>query len=359
MFHPATYLIPQRSRSRSAVARPTPRRASPVVLHAVDPASAEVVAALTAVTASTAAVLGLASIIRQANGFDKPSTLSHVQQLAKVPAVEDIMVAEENSVVAAAAATEPTSTDLSVAPEAEAQKVQSWISSWRVRTETADPPAAITMPFSGNDDVATTRVTEPSMPATASKSDPNAAAAVLEEMSADAPTGSTAPGQQTSPTETKTPNDLTPAGVFASPVSITSEDDPMTAAREYEERLTKVMSESATTAPSTDANRAPRVVVPDQYKEKIDSLWNSYETKRVQEAALLAKQEKLTMDLAALEAVQQAQTQQAPQVNVVVTAMRRAAHFIQTLWVIIMAFVARVTNGRIGSSSSSGAGASA
>jgi len=357
----------------------------------VDPASAEVVAALTAVTASTAAVLGLASIIRQANGFDKPSTLSHVQQLAKVPAVEDIMVAEENSVVAAAAATEPTSTDLSVAPEAEAQKVQSWISSWRVRTETeepapadpsvapeaevqkvqswisswrvrtetADPPAAITMPFSGNDDVATTRVTEPSMPATASKSDPNAAAAVLEEMSADAPTGSTAPGQQTSPTETKTPNDLTPAGVFASPVSITSEDDPMTAAREYEERLTKVMSESATTAPSTDANRAPRVVVPDQYKEKIDSLWNSYETKRVQEAALLAKQEKLTMDLAALEAVQQAQTQQAPQVNVVVTAMRRAAHFIQTLWVIIMAFVARVTNGRIGSSSSSGAGASA
>jgi len=403
----------------------------------LDPSSLEVGAALTALIASGAAVFSLASLIRQANGFDARDkafmTPSVVAVVPPAVAVQEIIaekteepVSEKkiddevepvqnelaNPMVAAAATSAPTKVvDTSSVAKGEEKKPIVATSEASPATtpapaavkkmvekpktdETPTPvtgtkpapvqvgepilfnfentPEAISLTSQDEDVVATTRVTEPTLP----KADPVVAAAVLESMTADAPVGTTAPGLNNSngsgseavpaPTNTTTGEEpvLELAGALAAP---TSAAEAMEAAREYEARLARVLAdanlETATIASAEAATaqkqRSQRLVtITEQYQEKIDSLWSSYEVKKAQEAVLVKKQEKLTMDLAALDAAQQAQEEAALADNKFAMAAQKVMAAIAAVWAFIIALVAKVTGGRFGGSNST-AGASA
>lgn len=345
--------------------------------RAGDPATAEVAAALTCVTFSTAAVLGLAVIIRQANGFDRPAiakelppviaaepTAAAASQAApaavsyadvekvrswiaewrsKTEAIEAAAAAATAAAEAEAAATAAKQTETD---PAEVQKVQGWIANWRALSaaaaSAAAAPVAIAMKASG-ETVGTTRVTEPSLPTSATKADPAAAAAVLEALSADAPVGITAAPKAAEPTE----GELVMAAVAAPPAPTAPKDDALEAARNYEERLNKVLSGSTVAEPAeVKAKRAQRVVtISEQYQAKIDSLLSNFVSKKAEEAVLLAKTEKLTMDLAALD------NEQKLRPNPIAVMAQRLVEIVRAIWVFFLALVARVTGGRFGSGS--------
>jgi hypothetical protein len=394
----------------------------------MDPSSLEVSAALTALIASGAAVFSLASLIRQANGFDaRDKAFMATSVTAIVPPavtagetspekteepvfeknikveVEPVQNEIAKPMVAAAATSAPTKVvDTSVAAKLEEKKpivatpvvaaaatpAPAAVNKKVVVKKTEEIPTPITTikpaaiqvgePIvfnfentpeaislnSQDEDVATIRVTEPSLP----KADPVVAAAVLEAMTADAPVGTTVPGSNTnggagseavsSPTKTTTGEEpvLELAGALAAP---TSAAEAMEAAREYEARLARVLADAnLETAPiaSTETATAQKersrrlVTITEQYQEKIDSLWSSYEVKKAQEAVLLSKQEKLTMDLAALDAAQQAQEEAALADNTFAMVTQKILAAIAAIWAFILNVVAKVTGGRFGGS---------
>jgi hypothetical protein len=393
----------------------------------MDQSSLEVSAALTALIASGAAVLSLASVIRQANGFDArdkalmAATTSTATVTAAVAVQEIVVEKTEEPVivkddkveagpvqkelatpVVAAATAAPA--EVIATPAVKVQKKKSFATPTPVVAATAAAatipaikkavkkveeiiaPAIITKPaqigepimfnFENNaeaisissqdEDIATTRVTEPTLP----KADPVVAAAVLEAMTADAPVGTTAPGSNKngSGLETATPiTDDEPVlelvGAIAAP---TSAAEAMEAAREYEARLARVLADAnletatiaATETSTAQKQRSQRLVtITEQYQEKIDSLWSSYEVKKAQEAVLLSKQEKLTMDLAALDAAQQAQEEAALAENKFAMAAQKVMAAFAAIWAFIMALVAKVTGDRFGGSTPAGASA--
>ena len=386
----------------------------------VDQSSLEVSAALTAFIASGAAVLSLASVIRKANGFDardkafKTSTITAttvpaavtIQEIVAQKIEEPVMKKETPvEVVAAKKEVAPTTPAVAKAPVAAStspikvepkkveqkpiaptpviaaatsapaikkteMKIEEVISPLRdakpAEVKVGEPilfnfeentPEAISM-ISEDDDVATTRVTEPTLP----KADPAVAAAVLDAMTADAPVGITTPGANTGGSSIPTPTPEEPVlelvGAIAAP---TSAAEAMEAAREYEARLARVIADAkmdtATVSATESATSQKRLVtITDQYQEKIDALWASYEVKKTQEAVLLSKQEKLTMDLAALDAAQQAQEEAVKAESKLTMVAQKSMAAIAAIWVFIMALVAKVTGGRFGNTP---AGASA
>jgi hypothetical protein len=392
----------------------------------MDPSSVEVTAALTALISSGAVVFSLASIIRQANGFDArdKAFMASTKTIASVPAAvtvqeiiaekteEPVVVVAGNKspiqkeiatpVVAATTTTAPTKVvsttpvvkveekNTSPAPvfatattSASTPAIKKAVEKKTEETLTptmATKPAEIGEPIvfnfentpeaisvsSQDEDIATTLVTEPTLP---SKADPVVAAAVLEAMTADAPVGITAPGSNNNNntniggSETAPPTEepvLELVGAMAAP---TSAAEAMEAAREYEARLARVLAdanlETATETPTAQKQRSQRLVtITEQYQEKIESLWSSYEVKRAQEAILLTKQEKITMDLAALDAAQQAQEEAAKAENKWAMAVQKVQHVFAAIVAFIMALVAKVTGGRFGSTDTP-AGASA
>jgi hypothetical protein len=388
----------------------------------MDQSSLEVSAALTALISTGAAVFSIASVIRQANGFDArdkafmasavktttvPSAVTAKEIIAEkteepliekkaTEVVEAEPIQKEVAVVAAAAAAPAKVVATPVAKVEEKKPVPAAAAPAVVAaTPTASPmkkadkkieeiptmaskpteikvgepivfnfenkPEAISI-TSEDKDVATTRVTEPTLP----KADPVVAAAVLEAMTADAPVGTTAPGSNNnggSETATTTPTDepvLELVGAMAAP---TSAAEAMEAAREYEARLARVIADAnletaATETPTAQKQRSQRLVtITEQYQEKIESLWASYEVKKTQEAVLLSKQEKLTMDLAALDAAQQAQEEAAKADNKLALAAQKVMAIFAAIVAFIMALVAKVTGGSFGGNTPAGASA--
>lgn len=418
-----------------ASARAARSRSTVMTRAYMDPSSLEVSAALTALIASGAAVFSLASVIRKANGFDaRDKALMATTVATTVPAaviVQEIIAEKTEEpvfekrievevepikneiaipVVAAAAISAPAkAVDTSAVAKAEEKKpiivatpvvaaasnpapaaikkaVEKTVAEIPTPVTTTKPadiqvgeailfnfentPEAISL-SSQDEDVTTTRITEPTLP----KADPVVAAAVLEAMTSDAPVGTTAPGSNNNTggfgseaASTKTIAGEEPVlelvGAMTAP---TSAAEAMEAAREYEARLARVLAdanlETATIASTETATaqkqRSQRLVtITEQYQEKIESLWSSYEVKKAQEAVLLSKQEKLTMDLAALDAAQQAQEEAAQADNKFAMAAQKVIAALAAIWAFIMALVAKVTGGRFGGTNTP-AGASA
>lgn len=314
--HTGVHKAPLRSR------RPT------TSVAALDAAASEVASALTAVTAASAMVLALGSAIRQANRFD-------VHEMEKaVPA----------------AAAEPTvagtpSPDVLpspvVTPSSDVEHVRSWIASWREKSQSQSSEHVSEEPDNQTSNAVTAAqewISSWRNKASASaqqdaRANPAAAAAVLDSLSSNTPVGATA--SQNSQTTSTLQEEKETLAVASTSSSATQKD----------------VNDRETEATTQNAGSQRVVTVPDQYQNKIDSLWASYEEKKAKQSELLKRQEKITMDIAALEAVSEKVNMQAqkPKVNII----RQFIDILAGVWAFIKNFIANVMGG-LGRSGPSG-----
>jgi hypothetical protein len=312
-----------------------PRRAV-VSVAALDAASSEVASALTALAAASAMVLGLGSAIRQANGFDsnkldKPAPVAAAE--TTVPELPEVSPAVPTSVVPSPGA---SSSDV--------EHVRSWIAAWREKSplqgtgedaakgSDSQPANAVT---AASEWISSWRNKAPpaSEDVATSQANPAAAVAVLDSLSSDTPVGATA--SNNNKTATMTPTQISSNEEDNESVTVASNASPATPT---EDREIEAISQNGGT------QRA--VTVPDQYQNKIDSLWASYEEKRAKQSELLKRQEKITMDIAALEAVNEKinmQGNKPAKINIV----RQVIDFLASVWAFIKSFIAQVM-GKLG-----------
>lgn len=363
----------------------------------MDQAASEVAGALTAIAASGAAVLSLASIIRQANGFDTlPATAAAAtttevvkeQVVTVVAATEEQVIDEEPAPQVVVATTAPVATVTLVA-ENKATEVAVEQEQESVVVLAAAAPEAET-----KQEEEEKKEEAPTL--SLSKADPVTAAALLEVMTSDAPVGATPPGaaitidngsgngsgnHNGNSKGTENERELVAVAATAPATTpITSDEEVASAAAaaaEYEARLARVRADSTLVAPPPTAAPAavekkqasPRIqrvgILNEKYHATIEALWASYEAKKAQVVAQLAKQEKLTMDLAALDALQEAQkkaesaaaAEEGTQ-NPIAVAWAKVVAVLTSIWALVLAIVASVFgSGNNTTSSSSSASA--
>lgn len=201
------------------------------------------------------------------------------------------------------------------------KQVKDWIAAWSSEGEEAQPAEAFqladgALPTSAAAAPTTTRVTEPSMPASA--------AAVLSALTADAPVAATAVGHAAAAVEDDDDfsvgeqEQVLVGAAAPAPLAPAGSEQPSAEEREsaYRQRISTVMADSklgygATIAQQqAKAERVARalrkrvVEVGADYQSKIETLWASYESKKAEEAVLLAKSNKILQNLAELEAAE-------------------------------------------------------
>ncbi|PRW55980.1 hypothetical protein C2E21_5123 [Chlorella sorokiniana] len=294
---------------RRAAATYTTTAAATVAAEA--PAAAPVAAAAPA----TALEQQPAAPVQKAAPVAAPAPVAPVLELSDIKSELQQAAAAAVAAVKSAAAAEPAppAKPAAVAPapaangaavkpgltvEEATQQVKDWISAWQTSSESKP---AESLEFPAREAAPTTRVTEPSLP--------SSAAAVLNAMTADAPVGATpvgeeGPASQGPPTEEK---ELTAVAAAAAPAEPAADGGAAEKEAEYKARISAVMAD----AKQQQAAKAQRVA--DQmrkrvvemgvgYQAKIDSLWQGYESKKAEEAALLAKSEAILANLAEREA---------------------------------------------------------
>lgn len=284
----------------------------------MDAASSEVIATLTAVAVSSATVFGLARIIRQANGFDQSQIVLETVKPQTVPAIAATKEGEK-----IVETSKPTTVDITpTAPtydnSAAVAEVKSWISDWRNKTESIAASAAATI------------ATPPSSPSIISaKADPAAAAAVLTALTADTPVGVTAP------TETEEEEVKPALATVGAAVIAPDEDDGAVQAAPQPQQAQRV------------------VTISDTHLEKVSAMWASFKEQTEKKAQLLAKHEKLTLDIAALEAVEHESKKQSAVEDKKegATFVQRIVAFFVNIWAMIVEFVRGVYRGRFGGAS--------
>lgn len=341
----------------------------------MDTAAAEWASAVGALAVNSALIAGLGMAIRKANGFDEEKPTEEAQpvimseiQTQEIPRpgvtatdpIEQPEVNEgssegqmhEGQVLAAAAISEASKVD------AAAETVRAWISDWQKRTEesiraveaqTSVPDVegvrkwieswrasqveaeaeAFTVPSSS----ATTKVTEPSFPG-------SVATKVSQEIRSDAATS----------VVNESSNNTFSNGSSAKPV-VTGVDTAVLASEastaplenlETQKVQTQVLeNENVSENGATEAGSMARrtVTITDKYQEKIDSLWEDYNTKKSKAAQFLAKQEKITMDLQALQEEKQSTKNQKNPLDVFVAILRSV---LSSIVAFIAAIIARV-----------------
>lgn len=307
-----------------------PRRAV-VSVAALDAASSEVASALTALAAASAMVIGLGSAIRQANGFDankldKPAPVAAAE--TTVPELPEVSPAVPTPVVPSPAA---SSSDV--------EHVRSWIASWREKSplqgtveqdvakgSDSQPANAVT---AAQEWISSWRNKASAEDVATSHANPAAAVAVLDSLSSDTPVGATASNNNQKPAEISSNEEGKESVTVASHAALATPTD---------DRETEAISQNG---------GSQRVVtVPDQYQNKIDSLWASYEEKKAKQSELLKRQEKITMDIAALEAVNEKINMQANK-PAKINMVRQLIDFLAGVWAFIKSFIAQVM-GKLG-----------
>jgi hypothetical protein len=370
-----------------------PRNTGIVTRAAVDYASAEISSVLGGLAATSASLTTLALAIRKANGFDKAtkvtqlptSVATEVQATTgSIASIDPVQIqptpvdAPVHSIGSAApvknpqAANEAAQWIASWKAKTDAATVRSWIASWRSRQqgnanglEQQDPAAPQAIEVTSV--MGSTLVTEPTLPASAAKANPTVAAAMLEAVTADAPVGATVPGKHlpsSGPTEQSNPKNSVDQGhqeekhrvpmlaavAVAKAAPGDSPDSAREVAREYGARVSQALQ--ANESPEAVDRRSHRTVtITEHYQEKIAALWQIYKKKKMQEAALVAKQEKLTMDLKALEASACAEhpEKQAEKLTWVLdAAAARVMAILSAVWAFVVAMISRFTGGAAG-----------
>lgn len=233
---------------------------------------------------------------------------SELQQAAAaaVAAVKSAAAAEPAPPAkpAAAAAPAPAASGAAVKPgltvEEATQQVKDWISAWQSGGE-GKPVESLEFP--ARDAAPTTRVTEPSLPPSAAE--------VLSAMTADAPVGATpvredGPGSQAPPAEEK---EVAAVAAAAAPVEPPGDASAAEKQAEYNARISAVRAEAKQLQEAKAQRVASEMRKPERlveigagYEAKIKSLWQAAETKKAEEAALLAKSEQILASLAEREA---------------------------------------------------------
>jgi len=365
--------------------------ADPASAIAFTSASAEVAASLGALAAFSLSLGGLGMVIRQANAEAPavtPKTFSAAATPAPVEAATNpgavatsvtstaVVVQEEEKEVAIMA----SESDFSGAAAA-ASEARNWIQSWRDRSVTAaaaaseavlavasseeevEPPVTISassFPAATTTITTSSRITEPTLPQLFSVS----AAAELAEMAADAPVGITSPAatplvkQQQQKEEEHV---MVAAGI---PAAAPTTDLAIDRENQYKAKLARIYTDSkeeyqrshtAVQAAAAAAKGMKKgvVVIAEEYDHKVQAMWSAFATKKQQEAQLVAKQEKILMDLSELDRVQKkAKLNEGVQKKMMSVGAQIAAFFKQmfAMMMQVMTLVARI----MGNSSGNG-----
>lgn len=311
--------------------------ADPSTAVAFSSASSEVAAALGALAFSVASIGSLGLVISKAN-YEEPKPI----KLAAAPVEEPAMAFMDTApmvveaVIPVTTAVEAEEQDMIqsstfdiVAASQAASQARDWISAWRDRTIEDTTGDAI-------EEINTVTAQPTDLP----QMDP---ATILAGMAADAPVGITAAEPIAAPAEPES------ALVTAGSVTVLDENRELAALREkeYKEKLTKIFTDSkdeyqrshtAAQAASAAANGVKRgvVVIAEEYEAKVQNMWAAFAAKKVQQSQLVAKQEKLLMDLEELNKAREAGKAIKPSV-----AEQIVAYF-QNLYQAIISFVSAV-----------------
>ncbi|PSC72613.1 hypothetical protein C2E20_3874 [Micractinium conductrix] len=297
---------------------------------AAQSATATVAAAAAARAATSAPVLVEQSLAAAASAslettFQQPATVEISDIKSSLRAAAEAAVAAVKSTADAPStrpAVAPRRADnepngIAVKPgmtvEEATKQVKDWIEAWRGASPAEVAPVETTpMELPGGGAVPTTRVTEPSMPPSA--------AAVLSAMTSDAPVANTPTGSAGEEATTKQGGpaggvaERQPQPVLAAAGGVPAGADE--ASGMEKEAAYKVADSKLAQGGGQQAAKAERVAsamrktlveVGADYEKKIENLWSAYETKKAEEAELLAKSERILQNLAELEAAEKEQ----------------------------------------------------
>jgi hypothetical protein len=318
--------------------------ADPASAIAFTSASAEVVASLGALAAISLSLGGLGMVIRQANA-EAPAVTPKTFAAAATPAPGEAATTPgvvATSVTSTAAVVEEDEKGVAIKTSefdfsgaaAAASEARNWIQSWRDRSvaaaaaaaaseavlavasseeEEVEPPvtsSASSFPAATTTITTSSRVTEPTLQQLFSVS----AAAELADMAADAPVGITSPAATPLVKQQQKEEEhvMVAAGI---PAAAPTTDLATDRENQYKAKLARIYTDSkeeyqrshtAVQAAAAAAKGMKKgvVVIAEEYDHKVQAMWSAFATKKQQEAQLVAKQEKILMDLSELDRVQ-------------------------------------------------------
>lgn len=313
--------------------------ADPASAIAFTSASAEIAASLGVLAAISLSLGGLGMVIRQANAETPavaPKTFATTATRAPVePATTPAVATPATPATATAAvvAVEEKKKEIAVkTPEFDfsgaavaASEARNWIQSWRDRSAAASEavlavasseeeeqtPVTISASSSLPTTSSSSRVTEPTLP----QLTPVSAAAELADMAADAPVGITSPAAAPLPVVEQQKEEERVLVAVGMPAAAPTTDLSTERENQYKAKLARIYTDSkeeyqrshtAVQAASAAANGMKKgvVVIAEEYEHKVQAMWSAFATKKQQEAHLVAKQEKILMDLSELDRVQ-------------------------------------------------------